>query len=76
MKIRIPNEVEPAVRELAVRAGFASADLYVLSLISREVERLEWESALREVADGKYRPWQEFDAEFRSRNGVASDKWL
>lgn len=36
MEFQIPQEAESTVRDLAVRAGFASVEQYVLNLIHRD----------------------------------------
>lgn len=72
MEIHIPRETESTVRDLAIQAGFASVDQYVLNLIHRDSEKRAIEVGLQEAKAGKARSFQEFDAEFRARNGIAA----
>lgn len=70
MEIQIPQEAESTVRDLAVRAGFASVQQYVLNLIHRDSETAAIKVGLQEARAGKFRSFQSFDDEFRALNGI------
>lgn len=60
-----------AITSQAAAAGFASVELYVQSLIERDAERLAILEGLEAAKKGRVRPFEEFDREFRQRNGLA-----
>ena len=70
MQIEIPLDQEPAVKTLAISAGFASVEQYVLDLIERDGERAAIQVGLDQAGRGEGRPIKEFDTEFRRRKGI------
>jgi len=73
MQIEIPLDQEPAVKTLAISAGFASVEQYVLDLIERDGERAAIQVGLDQARRGEGRPIEEFDTEFRRRKGIPVD---
>jgi len=74
MQIQIPSDQEPFVKSLAISAGFATVEQYVLDLIERDGERAAIQVGLDQASRGEGRPIEEFDAEFRQRNGISLEK--
>jgi hypothetical protein len=56
----------------AQAAGFASVEHYVRSLVERDAERLAIQEGLDALAEGHVRDFDEFDREFRARNGITA----
>lgn len=66
------NEISIAqVQDQALAAGFASPELYIQSLLERDAERLAIQEGIEDFKAGRHRPFEEFDREFRQRNGLA-----
>lgn len=61
---------ERMLAEQAVAAGFATAELYVHSLIERDAERLAIAEGIADAKAGRVRPFDEFDREFRAKHGL------
>jgi hypothetical protein len=74
MQIQIPTDKEPFVKSLAISAGFVTVEQYVLDLIERDGERAAIQVGLDQANRGEGRPFEEFDAEFRQRNGISLEK--
>ncbi len=70
MQIQIPVDQASFVRALAVSAGFATVEQYVLDLIERDGERAAIQVGLDQSQRGEGRPLHDFDAEFRKRKGI------
>ena len=62
---------EKLLQEQAATAGFASPELYIQSLLERDAERLAIQEGIDAYKAGRHRPFEEFDREFRQRNGLA-----
>lgn len=62
---------ESAVRSQAVAAGFATVELYIQNLLERDADRLAIRKGIDALEAGKHRPFEEFDREFREKNGMA-----
>jgi hypothetical protein len=70
MQIQIPSDQESFVQSLAVSAGFATVDQYVMDLIERDGERAAIQVGLEQAVRGEGRSMEEFDAAFRKRKGI------
>ncbi len=66
MQIEVPDDIQSQ----AVSAGFASVEEYVATLLDRDAERVAIRAGLEAMQAGRVRPFEEFDREFRSRNGL------
>lgn len=62
---------ESALRSQAVAAGFATVELYIQNLLERDADRLAIQKGIDSLESGKHRPFEEFDREFREKNGMA-----
>ena len=62
---------DPVVQSQAVEAGFATVELYIQNLLERDADRLAIQKGIDAVEAGKHRLFEEFDSEFRQRNGLA-----
>ena len=60
-----------SVKQQAIVAGYSNVETYVMNLIDKDRERHAIKKGLDEIAAGKARPFEEFDAEFRKRHGIA-----
>jgi hypothetical protein len=69
MNIQLPDDTE----QLSVAAGYASVDQFVLNLLHRERERLAIQAGINSLEQGNVSDFEEFDKDFRSRNGLNSD---
>jgi hypothetical protein len=67
MLIQLPD----GVQSQAIAAGFANVDEYITALLDRDAERVAIREGLEALRQGRVRPFEEFDAEFRRRNGLA-----
>ncbi len=66
------NQFDDAtVQSQAVSAGFATVELYIQNLIERDAERLAVQKGINALEAGQHRPFDEFDREFRQKNGLA-----
>jgi len=63
---------EGTVRIQANSAGFATAELYIQSLLLQDAERLAIQEGISDFKGGRHRPFDEFDREFREKNGLAA----
>ncbi len=63
---------ESDIQSQAVAAGFATVELYIQDLLERDVDRLAIQKGIDALEAGQHRPFDEFDREFRERNGLAS----
>ena len=70
MKMFPTNEAEPTLLDQAAAAGYASVEHYLQSLIERDAERLAIQEGLEAAREGRVRPFDEFDREFRERHGL------
>lgn len=70
MQIQIPSDQESFVQSLAVSAGFASVEHYVMDLIERDAERAAIQVGLDQARRGEGRPIADFDADFRKRKAI------
>jgi len=61
---------EKNIRDQATAAGFATAELYIQSLLERDAERLAIQEGIDAFKAGRHRPFEEFDRVFRQRNGL------
>lgn len=68
MQINVPDAAD--VQSLAIAAGFANVDEYVFNLIERDKDRMAIREGLDAMRDGRMRPFEEFDAEFRKEHGI------
>lgn len=64
---------EQFVRDQALAAGFASVELYVQNLLERDAERIAIQEGIDAAKAGRVRDFDEFDREFRERNGIPAD---
>lgn len=62
---------EKIIREQAAAAGFSTTALYVQSLLERDAERLAIQEGIDSLKAGRHRSFDEFDKEFRERNGLS-----
>lgn len=60
-----------AVQSQAVAAGFATVELYIQNLLERDADRLAIQNGLQAIETGDHRPFDEFDRDFREKNGLA-----
>ena len=60
MQIEILTDDEPVVKSLAINAGFASIDQYVLDLIERDKERAAIQVGLDQARRGEVRTLEQF----------------
>lgn len=68
MDLHLPDAID--LPDLAAAAGYANVDQYVRSLIERDKDRLAIQAGLDAMRDGRTRPFDEFDAEFRKEHGL------
>ncbi len=61
---------EATVRIQATSAGFATAELYIQSLLQQDAERLAIQEGIEDFKQGRHRPFNEFDRQFREKNGL------
>jgi hypothetical protein len=61
---------DAGVQGQAAAAGYADVALYIQSLLDRDAERLAVEKAVEAWRQGRHRPFEDFDREFRARNGL------
>lgn len=66
MQIEIPDDIQSQ----AVAAGFASVEAYVAMLLDRDAERVAIREGIQAMEEGRVRPFDEFDRDFRQRNGL------
>jgi hypothetical protein len=64
-------EIDDEYQAQAIAAGFASVEQYVEALLFRDADRLAIEEGIAAAEAGKTMPWDEFDRQFRLRNGIA-----
>ena len=69
MQIEISNET--AAQIAAAAAGFPNVEDFVNNLIKRESDLLAIKEGLADAEAGNIRPFEDFDQEFRSKNGFA-----
>jgi predicted transcriptional regulator len=77
MQIDLPDELMCRLRERVASApGTSEADVIrdaLNSLDWRDEERAAIQEGLDAMHAGRVRPFEEFDREFRSSNGIGSD---
>ena len=67
-----PNQSNDAtVQSQAIAAGFSNIELYIQSLLERDAERLAIQKGVDALESGQHRSFDEFDREFREKNGLA-----
>ena len=69
--MRLEQINEKRIQEQAAAAGFSTATLYVQCLLERDAERLAVQEGVDSLKAGRHRPFDEFDKEFRERNGLS-----
>jgi len=62
------------IQTQAVAAGFATVELYIQNLLERDADRLAIQKGIEAVKTGDHRPFDDFDREFRERNGLGQRK--
>ncbi len=62
---------ETAVQSQAVAAGFATVEIYIQNLLDRDADRLAIQKGIEALESGQHRSFEEFDHEFREKNGLA-----
>jgi hypothetical protein len=63
-------EVRDDIQSQAVSAGFASVEEYVATLLDRDAKRVAIHEGSRAMQAGRVRSFEEFDRDFRARNGL------
>jgi hypothetical protein len=66
MKIDVSDEAQSQ----AIAAGYASLQEYVATLLDRDAERVAILQGIQAANEGRVQPFDEFDQEFRKRNGL------
>jgi hypothetical protein len=61
---------DPAIQGQAVAAGYSDVNLYIRSLLERDADRLAVQQGIESMKAGRVRPFDEFDRDFRARNGL------
>lgn len=69
MQIEIPDNRN--VHAQAVAAGFSSVEDDISVLLDRDAERVAVQAGLRAMKEGRVRPFEEFDRDFRKANDLA-----
>lgn len=64
------SSADTSLAEQATAAGYSDVGLYVQSLIERDAERLAILKGMEDRDAGRTRPFEEFDREFREKNGL------
>ena len=62
---------ETSIQSQAAAAGFATVELYIQELLDRDADRLAIKKGFGALEAGQHRPFDEFDSEFRVKNGLA-----
>ena len=62
---------DATVQSQAVAAGFATVELYIQSLLERDADRLAIQIGINALEAGQHRSIDEFDREFREKNGLS-----
>jgi predicted transcriptional regulator len=70
MQIEIPDHCE--AEKQAIAAGFASVEQYVVALLDRDAERAAIQEGLDAMKAGRFRPFEDFDREFRQMHNLAA----
>ena len=68
MQIELPDDCD--LRDRAATAGFASVADYIQMLIDRDADRVAILEGIAAAKAGDVRPFEEFDREFRRKNGL------
>jgi hypothetical protein len=68
MQINSPDSAD--IQLQAQAAGFANVDEYVFSVIERDKDRAAIQEGLNAVREGRTRPFDQFDTEFRKEHGI------
>ncbi len=68
--MRLKEIDEKNIQNQAAAAGFATVGLYIQCLLDRDAERLAIQEGLDAYKAGRHRPLEEFDREFRDKNGL------
>lgn len=62
---------ESNIQSQAAAAGYATVELYIQNLLERDADRLAIQKGMDALEAGQHRPFDEFDREFRQKNGLA-----
>lgn len=62
---------ESSIRSQAIAAGFSTVELYIQNLLERDADRLAIQKGVDALEAGQHRSFDEFDREFRDKNGLA-----
>ena len=54
----------------ASAAGFSTVELYIQNLLERDADRLAIKKGIDAFEEGQHRSFDEFDRDFRARNGL------
>lgn len=66
-----PNQFnDAAVQSQAIAAGFATVELYIQNLLDKDADRLAIQKGIDAFKAGQHRSFDEFDREFREKNGL------
>lgn len=75
LTITVPDAWQPLIDQQIGAGGYATREDVVREALQQWLERRETVVALNEAREdmeaGRTRPWQEFVADFRARNGLA-----
>jgi len=69
MEIQI-DQNDASIQQQASVAGFETVQDYVENLLQRDAERLAVLEGLQAAAEGRVRPIEEFERDFRERNSL------
>lgn len=69
MQLDLPIN-DASINHQAAAAGFETVELYLQSLVERDAERLAIQQGIDDYEAGRHRPFDDFDRDFRERNGL------
>lgn len=70
----IELHVDEATQRQSIEAGFANVEEYLQNLIQRDKNRIAILKGIQDVDSGNFRPFEEFDQEFRLKHGIHEEK--
>lgn len=77
MALTIPADVQQRVKVLLETRRYASEDeilrAALLALEEQDADRTAIQSGIHDMENGRYRPFADFDAEFRKRNQIVNN---
>ena len=77
MALTIPADVQQRVKVLLETRRYASEDeilrAALLALEERDADLTAIQSGIDDLENGRYRPFADFDAEFRKRNQIENN---